>query len=225
MVLQPKSNLRCSPTHRLVNCAWRLPRLPRPGRGPGYSFCHPDRSGGIVAGLKRGHGRWNHLPVSASVTPNGERDLLFASLVVTPRPSFRTEQADFFFPFHSRERVGLRREKSLCVFLPPTPLKRQNCHSEGIRQGCPKNLNFKPFDHLMFGCLSRAIEDWQGPSACVSASYFSSIFAQSAPVYPDPARASRTPPPNYSFQLSGNASTRSARRTARISASPYLFTT
>src|SRR5271163_862173 len=34
-----------------------------------------------------------------------------------PRRSFRTEQADFFFPFHSCEMVGLRREKSLCVFL------------------------------------------------------------------------------------------------------------
>src|SRR5260370_6346583 len=35
-----------------------------------------------------------------------------------PRPpSFRTEQADFFFPFHSCERVGLRREESLCSSL------------------------------------------------------------------------------------------------------------
>jgi len=34
-------------------------------------------------------------------------------------PSFRTEQADFFFRFRSRESVGLRREKSLFLFHRP----------------------------------------------------------------------------------------------------------
>ena len=34
----------------------------------------------------------------------------------SPTPSFRTEQADFFFRFRSRESVGLRREESLFVF-------------------------------------------------------------------------------------------------------------
>jgi hypothetical protein len=33
-------------------------------------------------------------------------------------PSFRTEQADFFFCFRSCENVGLRREESLCAFIP-----------------------------------------------------------------------------------------------------------
>jgi hypothetical protein len=39
------------------------------------------------------------------------------TLAVAIRPSFRAEQADFFFRFHSCERVGLCREKSLFVFL------------------------------------------------------------------------------------------------------------
>jgi hypothetical protein len=30
------------------------------------------------------------------------------TLIATLKRSFRTEQADFFFPFHSCERVGLR---------------------------------------------------------------------------------------------------------------------
>ncbi len=34
-----------------------------------------------------------------------------------PHPSFRTQQADFFFPLRSREAVGLRSEKSLFAFL------------------------------------------------------------------------------------------------------------
>jgi hypothetical protein len=42
-----------------------------------------------------------------------------------PTPSFRTEQADFFFPFHSRERVGLRREKSLFASLSPRRVTRK----------------------------------------------------------------------------------------------------
>jgi hypothetical protein len=36
-----------------------------------------------------------------------------------PHPSFRTEQADFFFRFRSCESVGLRREKSLFLFHRP----------------------------------------------------------------------------------------------------------
>ena len=45
----------------------------------------------------------------------------------SPIPSFRTEQADFFFHFRSYESVGLRREESLCssihpAFIPPGPL-------------------------------------------------------------------------------------------------------
>jgi hypothetical protein len=36
--------------------------------------------------------------------------------IPTLQPSFQTEQADFFFPFRSCERVGLRREKSLFTF-------------------------------------------------------------------------------------------------------------
>src|SRR3989454_8971702 len=40
-------------------------------------------------------------------------------------PSFRTEQADFFFPFRSCERVGLRREKSLSSLL--LSRERRNC--------------------------------------------------------------------------------------------------
>src|SRR5260370_9177621 len=39
-----------------------------------------------------------------------------------PPPSFRAEQADFFFPLRSREAVGLRREKSL--FLPSSLCSR-----------------------------------------------------------------------------------------------------
>ena len=44
----------------------------------------------------------------------------FASATTTPSPSpsFRAERADFLFPFHSSERVGLRREKSLFACLP-----------------------------------------------------------------------------------------------------------
>ncbi len=38
------------------------------------------------------------------------------SLLRKPPPSFRTEQDDFFFPFHSCERIGLRREESLFLF-------------------------------------------------------------------------------------------------------------
>ena len=34
----------------------------------------------------------------------------------TLQPSFRTEQADFFFPIRSCGPVGLRREKSLFAF-------------------------------------------------------------------------------------------------------------
>jgi hypothetical protein len=54
------------------------------------------------------------------------------------------------------------------IQLVPTPVgivpshalpNKQICHSEGIRRGCPKNLNFNPFDHLMFGRLSRAMEN------------------------------------------------------------------
>src|SRR5258708_15816355 len=38
------------------------------------------------------------------------------SLLRKPPPSFRTEPDDFFFPFHSCERIGLRREESLFLF-------------------------------------------------------------------------------------------------------------
>src|SRR5260370_29643903 len=51
-----------------------------------------------------------------------------------PPPSFRAEQADFFFPLRSREAVGLRREKSL--FLPSSLWSRflfedyvSHCHN------------------------------------------------------------------------------------------------
>jgi hypothetical protein len=45
-----------------------LPPAPPRGRPADVrnlsSFCHPDRSGGIVAGLKHNHSRWNHLPTA-----------------------------------------------------------------------------------------------------------------------------------------------------------------
>ncbi len=39
----------------------------------------------------------------------------FCAIRAISRPSFRAEQADFFFRFRSCESVGLRREKSLFV--------------------------------------------------------------------------------------------------------------
>jgi hypothetical protein len=50
------------------------------------SHCHPDRSGGIVAGLKHGHGRWKHLATSAGVITNGVRDLLLVLSPAYPDP-------------------------------------------------------------------------------------------------------------------------------------------
>ena len=45
-----------------------LPPAPARGRPADVrdlsSFCHPDRSGEIVAGQNHGHGRWNHLPTA-----------------------------------------------------------------------------------------------------------------------------------------------------------------
>jgi hypothetical protein len=43
----------------------------------------------------------------------------FFCLSAAITPSFRTEQADFFFRFRSSESVGLRREKSLFLFHRP----------------------------------------------------------------------------------------------------------
>ncbi len=36
--------------------------------------------------------------------------------------------------------------------------KDQICHSEGIRGGCPKNLNFNSFRNLLFKRLSRELK-------------------------------------------------------------------
>jgi len=46
-------------------------------------------------------------------TPAPDRAFRFHPHRAQPRPSFRTEQADFFFRIRSCECVGLRREKSL----------------------------------------------------------------------------------------------------------------
>ncbi len=54
---------------------------------------------------------------------NGAGGFFLASL---PPPSFRTEQADFFFRFRSCEVVGLRSEKSLFLFGSNRPLYRRN---------------------------------------------------------------------------------------------------
>ena len=48
-----------------------------------------------------------------------------ASFRTPPKPSFRTKQADSFFPFASRERVGLRREESLPAWMTPAPNSRE----------------------------------------------------------------------------------------------------
>jgi hypothetical protein len=45
-----------------------------------------------------------------------------------PHPSFRTEQADFFFPFCSCKTVGLRREKSLFSSISPADLDEDLIH-------------------------------------------------------------------------------------------------
>jgi hypothetical protein len=50
---------------------------------------------------------------NAAVGQNAARRPVLAA---NATPSFRTEQADFFFRIRSRECVGLRREKSLFSF-------------------------------------------------------------------------------------------------------------
>jgi hypothetical protein len=45
-------------------------------------------------------------------------------------------------------------------------LRSQNCHSEGIRRGCPKNLNFNCSNHLMLGSFSPARANRFSNSVC-----------------------------------------------------------
>jgi hypothetical protein len=61
----------------------------------------------------KGDGLMKFLRNAARVAPEPEDHL---RLPRRPHPSFRTEQADFFFLIRSCECVGLRREKSLFLF-------------------------------------------------------------------------------------------------------------
>src|SRR6266571_832702 len=62
---------------------------------------------------------------------------IVCQLTPRPPPSFRTEQADFFFPFCSCKTVGLRREKSLFSLISPTgPPRSLVRDSETVTIGC-----------------------------------------------------------------------------------------
>ena len=69
----------------------------------------------------------------------GRRSLIF----VGPHPSFRAEQADFFFPLPSCEAVGLRRETSApsCAFC-----RMKSLFSSGTAVGI--NLSPKVVDYF-----------------------------------------------------------------------------
>src|SRR6266851_2835389 len=64
--------------------------------------------------------------LNSACAPPPRRAFLQTSARHHPTPSFRTEQADFFFPLRSREAVGLCREKSLFLF--PRPAHRGPLH-------------------------------------------------------------------------------------------------
>jgi hypothetical protein len=65
--------------------------------------------------------RSKKIALIASPTRHFERrrPILSSLSAPPPTPSFRTEQADFFFRFRSCESVGPRREKSLFFFHRP----------------------------------------------------------------------------------------------------------
>src|SRR5260370_893075 len=86
----------------------------------------PERSGGTVPGLKRSHGRWKHLAISAAVIPNA---------VTSARRDVRVPPA----PSLSGSLIG----RDL-LFAPPLA-----CHPETIRRGWLKDLNHLTTDQQM----------------------------------------------------------------------------
>jgi hypothetical protein len=72
-----------------------------------------------------------------------------SELKLHAHPSFRTEQADFFFPLRSCEAVGLRREKSLFLFrlVPqnrPARPGRNDRDAKAAQKPHPENRSVAP---------------------------------------------------------------------------------
>jgi hypothetical protein len=89
--------------------------------------------------------------LNSACAPPPRRAFLQTSARHHPTPSFRTEQADFFFPLRSREAVGLCREKSLFLF--PRPAQRGPMHHQ--RESGSMNLSSLPIPPALSRLIAR----------------------------------------------------------------------